>query len=112
LIAENYRGEQQATAVGSLGSARAFSGVSAFLIGGTLGTLVGWRPIFLLTLALAVAVFALSFTLRSDRGDPSIRIDLVASLLIGAAVVSLTMGFNNLNAWGVLLAEDGAPFPV
>ena len=112
LIAENYRGEQQATAVGSLGSARAFSGVSAFLIGGTLGTLVGWRPIFLLTLALAVAVFALSFTLRSDRGDPTIRIDLVASLLIGAAVVSLTTGFNNLNAWGVLLAEDGAPFPV
>src|SRR5690625_7886342 len=45
LIAENYRGPQQATAVGSLGSARAFSGVSAFLIGGTLGTFVGWRPI-------------------------------------------------------------------
>src|SRR5699024_11877373 len=38
LIAENYRGAQQAAAVGSLGSARAFSGMSAFLIGGTLGT--------------------------------------------------------------------------
>ena len=61
LIAENYRGAQQATAVGSLGSARAISGVSAFLIGGTLGTFVGWRPIFFITLALAVAVFALSF---------------------------------------------------
>lgn len=44
LIAENYHGPQQATAIGSLGSARAISGVSAFLIGGTLGTLVGWRP--------------------------------------------------------------------
>ncbi|GAA1829452.1 MFS transporter [Agromyces salentinus] len=112
LIAENYRGTQQATAVGSLGSARAFSGISAFLIGGTLGTLVGWRPIFFITLALAIAVFALSFGLRSDRGDKSVRIDLVASVLIGAAIVLLTLGFNNLNSWGILLAEPGAPFDV
>ncbi|WP_253720217.1 MFS transporter [Brevibacterium renqingii] len=112
LIAENYRGAQQAAAVGSLGSARAFSGMSAFLIGGTLGTFVGWRPIFIITLGLAVIVFALTFTLRSDKGNPSIRIDLVASVLIGLAVVLLTMGFNNLNAWGIVRAEDGAPFAV
>ncbi|MGB4135275.1 MAG: MFS transporter [Microbacterium sp.] len=112
LIAENYRGAQQATAVGSLGSARAFSGISAFLIGGTLGTLVGWRPVFFVTLGLAAIVFAMSFKLRSDRGNPSIRIDLVASVLIGAAIVLLTLGFNNLNGWGVLVAEPGAPFSV
>lgn len=112
LIAENYRGDQQATAVGSLGSARAFSGVSAFLIGGTLGTLVGWRPVFIITLGLAVAVFALSFRLRSDRGDRSVRIDVVASVLIGVAIVMLTLGFNNLNGWGVVSAREGAPFSV
>ncbi|WP_028660965.1 MFS transporter [Nocardioides insulae] len=112
LIAENYKGDQQATAVGSLGSARAFSGVSAFLIGGTLGTLVGWRPVFAITLGLAVAVFAFSFGLRADRGDRTIRIDLFASVLVGAAVVSLTLGFNNLNGWGILRAEDSAPFSI
>ena len=112
LIAENYRGDQQATAVGSLGSARAFSGVSAFLIGGTLGTLVGWRPVFGITLGLAVLVFLFSFRLRSDRGGPGIKIDLVASLLIGAGIVLLTLGFNNLNGWGILFAEPGAPFEI
>ncbi|WP_230206444.1 MFS transporter [Microbacterium gorillae] len=112
LIAENYSGNQQATAVGSLGSARAFSGVSAFLIGGTLGTFVGWRPIFVITLCVAVAVFLLSFTLRKDYGDRSVRIDLIASLLIGVAIVLLTLGFNNLNGWGLLLAEPGAPFAI
>ena len=112
LIAENYRGAQQAAAVGSLGSARAFSGMSAFLIGGTLGTFVGWRPIFFITLGLAVIVFALTFTLKSDKGDASIRIDLVASALIGAAVVLLTLGFNNLNGWVIIRAEDGAPFSI
>ncbi|GIG36481.1 MFS transporter [Cellulomonas pakistanensis] len=112
LIAENYRGAQQATAVGSLGSARAISGVTAFFVGGALGTLVGWRPVFGVVLALAVAVLVLSTRLRSDGGDREVRIDLVASVLIGLAVVLLTLGFNNLNAWGPLVATDDAPFSV
>lgn len=112
LIAENYRGAQQATAIGAIGSARAISGVTAFLIGGTLGTLVGWRPMFIIVFGIAVIVFAFSFTLRGDRGDASIRIDLVASLLIGAAIVLLTLGFNNLNGWGAIAATDAAPFSV
>src|SRR5690606_6882678 len=91
---------------------RAISGVTAFLIGGTLGTLVGWRPVFMIVLAIAVVVFAFSFTLRGDRGDATIRIDLVASALIGAAIVLLTLGFNNLNAWGAVQATDAAPFDV
>ncbi len=112
LIAENYSGAQQATAVGSLGSARAFSGMTAFLIGGALGTFVGWRPIFFVTLGLAVLVFVFSFWLRRDRGNPEIRIDLVASVLIGAAIIFLTLGFNNLNGWGIIWAEPSAPFAV
>ncbi|WP_168211670.1 MFS transporter [Ruania zhangjianzhongii] len=110
LIAENYRGAQQATAIGTLGSARAISGMSAFFIGGALGTLVGWRPVFAIVLGLAVLVFVFSFRLRGDRGDAGIRIDLVASVLIGGAIVLLTLGFNNLNAWGMFTATPGAPF--
>src|SRR6201999_1426591 len=37
LIAENYAGRQQATALGALGSARAGAGRSAFVRGGVLG---------------------------------------------------------------------------
>lgn len=112
LIAENYHGPQQATAIGSLGSARALAGVSAFLIGGTLATLVGWRQVFVVVLAIAVAVFVLSFRLRSDRGNQAIRIDVIAAVLIGAAIVLLTLGVNNLNGWGLLLADRDAPFDV
>lgn len=112
LIAENYHGPQQATAIGSLGSARALAGVSAFLIGGTLATLVGWRQVFVVVLVIAVAVFVLSFRLRSDRGNPAVKIDVVAAVLIGAAIVLLTLGVNNLNGWGLLLADPDAPFDV
>lgn len=112
LIAENYRGAQQATAIGALGSARAISGVSAFFVGGSLGTLVGWRPVFMIVLGLAVLVFLFSFKLRADRGDPGITIDLFAAVLIGVAIVLLTLGFNNLNSWGIFTAKAGAPFSV
>ncbi|WP_431278673.1 MFS transporter [Leifsonia poae] len=112
LIAENYRGRQQATAIGSLGSARALSGVSAFLIGGTLGTLVGWRPVFGIVLALAIVVFIFSFRLRGDGANPAIKIDVVAAIFIGLGIVLLTLGFNNLNAWGILLARPDAPFNI
>jgi len=112
LIAENYRGAQQATAIGSLGSARALAGVSAFLIGGTLATLVGWRQVFIIVLVLAVAVFVLSFRLHSTKGNPAVKIDVVAALIIGAGIVTLTLGVNNLNSWGLLQAGAGAPFDV
>ncbi len=112
LIAENYRGAQQATAIGSLGSARALAGVTAFLLGGTLATFVGWRPVFLVVLVIAVAVFVLSFRLRADRGDGRVQIDVGGATLIGAGIVALTLGVNNLNRWGVLSSTDEAPFSV
>lgn len=43
LIAHHYHGQQQATAIGALGSARAAAGVTAFLIGRMLGTFIGGR---------------------------------------------------------------------
>lgn len=66
----------------------------------------------MITLGIAVAVFLLSFRLRSDRGGPGVTIDAVASVLIGAAIVALTLGFNNLNGWGLLRAKPDAPFSV
>jgi len=112
LIAENYRGTQQATAIGSLGSARAASGVTAFFVGGLLGTFVGWRPVFGILLVLAVVVLLMSRDLRADRGDSTVRIDLVGAVLVGAAVVALTLGVNNLDAWGLLGASETAPFAI
>jgi MFS family permease len=112
LIAENYHGPQQATAIGSLGSARALAGVSAFLIGGTLATLVGWRQVFVVVLLLAVAVFVLSFRLHGEKGNEAVKIDVVAAILIGLGIVSVTLGVNNLNTWGILYANPAAPFDV
>src|SRR5699024_11260155 len=107
LIAENYRGAQQATAIGALGSARAISGVSAFFIGGSLGTLVGWRPVFVIVLALAVLVFLFSFRLRADRGDPGIRIDLVAAVLIGVDRKSTRLNSSHVSiSYAVLCLKD------
>ncbi|MGX9429106.1 MULTISPECIES: MFS transporter [Bradyrhizobium] len=110
LIAENYTGRQQATAVGALGSARAAAGVLAFIIGGVLGTYIGWRPVFGILIAVSAIVFFLSFRLRRDHGRPDVEIDLVGVILAAAAIILISFGFNNLNRWGLVLASPNAPF--
>ncbi|NOJ45033.1 MFS transporter [Bradyrhizobium sp. WSM 1744] len=110
LIAENYTGRQQATAVGALGSARAAAGVLAFIIGGVLGTYIGWRPAFGILIAVSAIVFLLSFRLRPDYGRPDVQIDLVGVILAASAIVLISFGFNNLNGWGLALASANAPF--
>jgi predicted MFS family arabinose efflux permease len=101
LIAENYKGRQQATAVGALGSARAAAGVLAFVIGGILGTYIGWRPAFGILIAVSAIVFLLSFKLKSDQGRPDVTIDMVCVVLAAAAILLISFGFNNLNGWGL-----------
>jgi predicted MFS family arabinose efflux permease len=110
LIAENYRGRQQATALGALGSARAAAGVLAFVIGGLLGTFIGWRPAFGILIVVSALVFLLSFRLKSDEGRAETQIDLVGVVLAAAAIVLISFGFNNLNRWGLGLAGPNAPF--
>jgi predicted MFS family arabinose efflux permease len=112
LIAENYRGLQQATALGALGSARAGAGVAAFVIGGVLGTFVGWRPAFGILIVLSAVVFLLSFRLKPDQGRPDVAIDVVGVVLAAAAIILISFGFNNLNRWGLGLARPGSPFDI
>lgn len=110
LIAENYHGTQQATALGALGSARAGAGVLAFLIGGVLGTYIGWRPVFGLLIAVSALVLLLSFRLKPDHGRPDVRIDFVGVVLAATAIILISFGFNNLNGWGLVFARPTAPF--
>jgi predicted MFS family arabinose efflux permease len=110
LIAENYKGRQQATALGALGSARAAAGVLAFVIGGVLGTYIGWRPAFGILVVASAAVFFLSFRLKPDHGRPDVQIDLVGVVLAASAIILISFGFNNLNGWGLALATPNAPF--
>lgn len=112
LIAENYSGRQQATALGALGSARAAAGVIAFIIGGVLGTYIGWRPAFGILIVVSAVVFLLSFRLKRDHGRPEVQVDVLGVVLAAAAIIFISFGFNNLNGWGVFVATRNAPFDV
>src|SRR6516225_220732 len=110
LIANHYRGKQQAEAVGWLGSARAIAGVLAFIIVGSVATWLSWRWAFGLLILHAAAILLLSFKLKPSEGKPEVQIDLVGVLLSAVAIILITFGFNNLRNWGVLLARPEAPF--
>jgi MFS family permease len=110
LIANHYRGKQQAEAVGWLGSARAIAGVLAFVIVGTVATWLSWRWAFALLILHAAAILLLSFKLKPSVGKPEVQIDLIGVVLSAVAIICITFGFNNLRQWGVLLARPAAPF--
>lgn len=112
LIANHYQGEQQATAVGFLGSARAAAGVLAFLIIGSLERFVGWRWAFALLLVHALAILILSFNLKASKPRPEVKIDVVGVILAATGIIILTLGFNNIRNWGLFLAGPNAPLQV
>src|SRR5262245_57700304 len=108
LIADHYRGKQQAEAVGWLGSARAITGVLAFIVVGSVATWLSWRWAFGLLILHAAAILLLSFKLKPSVGRPEVQIDLVGVLLSAVAIICITFGFNNLRNWGLLLARPAA----
>lgn len=112
LIADHYRGKQQAQAVGWLGSARAIAGVLAFLIVGTIATFVSWRLAFGLLVVHAAAILVLSFKLKPSTKHPEMQIDFVGVVIAAIGIITLTFGVNNLRGWGVFFARPAAPFDI
>ena len=112
LIAHHYKGAQQAQSLGLLGAAQAGAGILAFLVVGVIGTLAGWRPSFWLIVVIAVVVFLLSFRFKPVEREKGISIDWVGALMAAVSVSLISIGFNNLRAWGILLASPDAPYSV
>ena len=58
---------------------------------------------------MSLAVLVLSFRLKSIPRQKGVKIDFVGALLIALAMILISLGFNNLNSWGVVMAKDAAP---
>ncbi len=112
LIAHHYRGAQQSQSLGLLGASQAIAGVLAFLVIGILGTLLSWRYGFALIVVIAVIVLILSFRLKPVERYKEIKIDWVGAVLAALAIILISLGFNNLTTWGILLASPEAPVSV
>lgn len=111
LIANHYKGTQQAKAVGLLGSARAIAGVLAFVIVGYVA-MINWRLAFGLLIVHASVLLLLSFKLKPSPPKPEVKIDVLGVILSAVAVILISFGFNNLRNWGLTLARPAAPFEV
>ncbi len=110
LIANHFKGKQQAKALGWLGSARAMASVLAFLVIGTLERFVSWRVAFALLIVHALAILIMSFKLKSSPPRPEVKIDTIGVILAALGIISLTFGFNNVRGWGLFMARPSAPF--
>lgn len=109
LIAKLIPGSQQSSALGMVGAAGAVGAILALLVGGILGTYIGWRPAFGLLTILATIALILSLRLKADDGAPDLQIDIVGAAFAAIAVVLLSLGFSHLADWGAGMARPGAP---
>jgi MFS family permease len=112
LIAANYRGQQQSQALGILSSIPAIAAGAAFVIAGLIATVLSWRYSFALIALLSVLVLILSFRMKPVARQPGIQIDFVGVVLSALSIALILFAFNNINNWGLLLANDGAPFSI
>jgi|CXWJ01.1.fsa_nt_gi MFS family permease len=112
LTAANYSGPQKAQALGILAATPALSGALAFFVAGFLGTYLSWRYSFGLLAFVSILVFLLSFRLKPVPRQSGVKIDAVGVALSAIAVILISFGFNNLNAWGIVLANSNAPFNI
>src|SRR5262245_6711936 len=110
LVAANYQGRQQAFALGAIAAAGPIAGALAFFVAGFLGATLGWRYPFGILVFLAATVLILSFRLKPVPRERGIQIDLVGAVIAAVAIALISFGFNNLNAWGLVLAKPAAPF--
>ena len=112
FIAANFKGAQQAQAIGFLAAAIPAAGVLALLIAGTFASTIGWRYSFILIVALAAVNLLLSFRLKKVAPIPGVQIDSVGALIAAVSVILLSFGFSGLSSWGILTASDSAPFSI
>jgi MFS family permease len=112
LTAHHYKGKQQATALGVLSAVQAIATVVAFFVAGVVGTYYGWRYSFGLLIPFSIGVLLLSTQLTPVEKVPGVEIDRLGVALAAAAVILISLGFNSLDDWGLLLAKGAAPFSV
>jgi predicted MFS family arabinose efflux permease len=112
LITDNYTGKQRATAIGVLGAVAALAAVTAFFVAGVVGTYFGWRYAFGLVIPFSAVALLLSMRLRQIPRVNGVEIDSIGAILAASAVLLISLGVNNFNDWGVVLASALAPFSV
>lgn len=108
-IAHNYSGKQQAKALGILGGVSAVASAAAFFIAGIVGTTLGWRYAFGFVIVFAVLTLFMSFRLKAVPQVANVRIDAIGVVLAFTAISLLSLGFNNINDWGLFFAHASAP---
>src|SRR5262249_35366599 len=94
LIAANYHGRQQETALGVLAGMPAVASAVTFVVAGFLATVLSWRYSYWLLVVLSVVVLVLSFRFTPIPRQPAIKVDVVGVVLSATAIALILFGLN------------------
>lgn len=100
LLGANFTGEERGRAIGTWAAVGAIAGAVGPVIGGWIVDHLGWRPIFLINVPIALGAMWLAFHYVEESRDrrPGSRLDW-----IGGVVATLALG---IVVWGLTAAAD------
>jgi EmrB/QacA subfamily drug resistance transporter len=109
ILGSAFSGERRGRAIGTWAAAGAIAGALGPLIGGWLVDTVGWPPIFLVNLPVALAAILLAFRYVEETDvEPGSRLDWGGGLLATAGLGALTWGLTSWSSQSMLWPGAGA----
>lgn len=105
FIATNFKGRQQAQAIGFLAAAIPAAGVLSHCSSpAAFASTIGWRYSFALVVGLAVVNLLLSFRVKKVPAMAEVAIDWTGAIIAAISIILLSFGFSGLSSWGLLFA--------
>lgn len=107
LTFSSFPPEKQGFAIGMLGAGAGIGLAIGPTFGGTLLELLNWRWIFYVNVPLCFSTILIA--MMSTEKESSVvsehRFDFIGSFLLGASLVAIMYGINQMEVWGVLSAS-------
>lgn len=99
VVGDTFPPEKRGRALGILGAVFGLAFIIGPIIAGIFLATLGWSWLFMINLPVAVIVAVLAYrTLPSTRTDAKRQVDWLGILVLGAMLVSLAYGVNQLDA--------------
>ena len=109
LVASNFGKPERPRAYGLMAAAGAAAVATGPLIGGLCTTYLTWRVVFFGEVVMVLAILVLVRRMSGSPADPTVRLDIVGTLLSALGLGLVVYAILQSGSWGLLKPRVGQP---